>query len=458
MSRPIASLVPASPAAERGDPPPATLESAGPGSARPRRGRAVRIVLLLAAMGAAASALAVPGVRGRLEANLRRAAGSLGGRPAVSVQPDSRPREPGGPTRGPDGSIVLTPEQVERLGVTVAEVVPQVEPLPLEVNGTTAYNPSTLSRVRSRFDAVVSTVHASIGQRVGKGEPLIELFSTELASAKGTYLLRLAQWEHDAAKLRRQKPLYEQQALSEKDYHDTVTDERKSRLEYKVAHDNLIVYGLTEEEIKRLPEEDGSQRGRMTLRSPIDGLVIERDVVEGNLYDEKDALMTVAPVGHLWVVGHVYESDQGRVACGQDWIVRFPFLGREIRAKVEQVDARVDPETKTVAIRTTIDDPDARLKADMLVQGAVLIPPRPGRTAVPRAAVVVAESEAHVFVRDRSDPGRFARRPVSLLKESHDRAILGGGVEPGEEVAVVGSLILDQIDEDLRTARGEGGD
>lgn len=408
-------------------------------------GRILRWALLLAVAGAGAAVAAVPSLRARLETTWR----SLSGSKSVVTDSLKRP-ESSGPRLDVDGSIVLPLEATQRLGMTFASVQAQTDPIPLEVNGTTAYNPSTLSRVRSRFDALVSKVHASLGQRVRKGDLLVELFSTQLAQAKGTYLMRFAQWEHDAAQLKRQKPLFEQRALSEKDYYDTVNDERKSRLEYKVAHDNLIVYGLGDDEIKGLPDEDGSRRGWMTLRSPIDGLVIDRDVVEGNLYDEKDVLMTIAPEGNLWVIGNVYESDQGRVSVGMDWTIRFPFLGRVIPTKVEQVAPRVDPDTKTVPIRTTIADPDARLKADMLVQGEVLIPPKPGQTTVPRVAVVVADSEAMVFVRDPASPLRVRRRAVDILKESHDRVIISRGLEPGEQVVDNGSLILAQIDEDLR--------
>ena len=56
----------------------------------------------------------------------------------------------------------------------------------------------------------------------------------------------------------------------------------------KLAKDKLLVYGLTEEEIKNAPNEDGVQKAKMTLRSRADGVVVKRDVVPGNYYDSKD--------------------------------------------------------------------------------------------------------------------------------------------------------------------------
>ena len=73
----------------------------------------------------------------------------------------------------------------------------------------------------------------------------------------------------------------------------------------------------------------------MTIRSPTDGIVISWDAVPGNLYDENDTLMVIAPLDHLWVWGNVYERDLDKVRLGLPWKVRFPFLDREIQGQVD---------------------------------------------------------------------------------------------------------------------------
>ena len=69
----------------------------------------------------------------------------------------------------------------------------------------------------------------------------------------------------------------------------------------------------------------------MTRLSPVDGIVIKRDAVPGNLYDNNDVLMVIAPLDHLFVLVNVYEADQARVAMGQEMEIRFPYLDRTIR-------------------------------------------------------------------------------------------------------------------------------
>ena len=99
----------------------------------------------------------------------------------------------------------------------------------------------------------------------------------------------------------------------------------KSLREYEVARDKLLVYGLTEEEVARVKDEVGAQKARMTFRSPASGIVISRDVVPGNIYDDDDTLLVIEPLDHLWVWGNVFESDLDLIKLGQSWEIEFPF-------------------------------------------------------------------------------------------------------------------------------------
>lgn len=376
--------------------------------------------------------------------------------PAIAAKTKTAPPAAAPPAKPPeawDGRIELNHAQSVALGVTEVVVKPQTDPIRLDVNGTTAYDPSTLTQIRTRFSSLVKKVYVTLGEPVHKGDPLVELYSVELAEAKSVFEERFAQWKHDEKQLKRHKLLFEQKALSEQLYLDTVNDEEKSRLEYKLALDKLSVYGLTDNDIERVKSEKGEQKASMILRSPTDGLIISRDVVQDNLYDISTVLITIAPLDHLWVKGYVYESDQHRVAVGQVWEINFPYIAdKVIDTRVEYIDARVDPSTKTVQIRTSIPNHDGQLKADMLVRGAVMIPPNEGRTVVPRNAVIVNDGASYVFVRVGKSPDRFARRKIETAREYHDQVIVQSGLKPGEVVAARGSLILSQMFEDRSVA------
>jgi cobalt-zinc-cadmium efflux system membrane fusion protein len=373
--------------------------------------------------------------------------------PAPSKADDATPAPKADDTW--DGQVELKPEQIQALGLTTTPVVTQSEPTTLEITAATAFDPSTLTRVRPRFESVARTIHVQIGQKVKAGDPVVSLFSTDLAEAKGRLEEKRAQWEHDKAQLARIEPLFREKAVSERTYFDAVTDERKSGLEFRVAHDNLVVFGLTEPEILAVANEDSTQKASLTLRSPVDGLVIERNGSEGSLYDTSDVLLVIAPADRYWVVGNVYESDLPKVRVGQAFTIRFPYSDDVIAANVEQVDTRVDPATRTVQIRTTVPDPEGRFKADMLVYGTLSVPPRPGATVVPREAVIVSDRDVAVFVEEPQEPGVFERRTVAIEEEYADHVVLRRGVEPGEAVVVKASLILSQYYDDSAQAAGK---
>ncbi len=95
------------------------------------------------------------------------------------------------------------------MGVTSVEVEPQSKPIRLELLGTTAYMTDTLTKVRPMFRGRVDKVHVTVGQAVKKGDPLIELYSKDLAEAKSSYQIERIQWLYDKNLLNSREPAVE---------------------------------------------------------------------------------------------------------------------------------------------------------------------------------------------------------------------------------------------------------
>ncbi len=355
-----------------------------------------------------------------------------------------------------DGLIELDDKAVEAIGVQTAQVLAQTKPMHLELLGTTNYDEHTRSQVRPLFKGRVDSVRTEVGRTVKKGEPLVDLYSTVLAEAKNAYEIEHIQWVYDENLVKNREELFKTKAVSERLLLETRNSEMKSKREAEVARDKLLVYGLTDEEIQDLHKESGAQKARMTLRAPADGIVIERNVVPGNLYDENDTLLVIAPLDHLWVWGNVFESDLDLISLGQAWEIRFPFLNQVLRGQVEYISNRVDPVTHSVRIRTSVPNLDGKLKSNMLVRGMLEIPPLPSRTVIPRTALIT--DDGHYFVFLRSEVGgkaRFERRALTVAHEKDDEVIVEYGLRPGESVVRVGGLILAQLYEELHSAGGD---
>src|SRR4029077_4738918 len=123
--------------------------------------------------------------------------------------------------------------------LVVVPVQAQVQPIKLELPGRTDYDPNTLSKIRPRFAPLVEKAHAELGQKVKKGDPLVDLFSTDLAAAKNDFQTAYVQWRHDLTLRTLREELIKTNAISQQVLVDTRNDENKSRLTLSTTRQKL---------------------------------------------------------------------------------------------------------------------------------------------------------------------------------------------------------------------------
>ena len=167
--------------------------------------------------------------------------------------------------------------------------------------------------------------------------------------------------------------------------------------------------------------------------------------------------------------GSVSELDADQVEIGQKLTVIFPFANRTIDASVTYIDKAIDSDSRAAKFRTTIGNPEGKLKAGMFVRMLLKVRPKSGSTLIPRAAMVSIDQYDYVFVKkkgtlDRSSDGKSFRKGKQRFCYRAAPSLGQTGLTPGEEVVTTGSLILDQMYEDramtegglLASAPGEG--
>ena len=402
-------------------------------------------------------------LRARFESLKEQVVGPTVHRPSVD-----RPTESFHPPHPWNGQVKVTRAEREAIGFRIKLVNQQLKPLRLEIPGKTDYDQTTLNKIRPRFNVtLVEQVHVSVGQSIHKGDPLYDLKSVELASAKTDCRIKYVQWDHDRKYLAARELLVKEARITQKEWTDTQNDEKKSRLDYLNSRELLATYEISNQQIDKLLEGLGDDRqkaieatvntqdiSKMTVCSKYDGIVVERDVVPGNFYDTKDVLLTISPMDKLWVWGDVFESDQDKVHLGQKWDILFQFSNEAFEGEVESIANGVDPETRTVRIRASIPNPGKNLKARMLVRATIQIAPAPNDTVIPRNALVVLNGDYYAFVEVGSsgeDADLFERRKLEIEQENYDVVIVKQGLKPGDRVVCNGSLILAQMYEDQST-------
>jgi ketosteroid isomerase-like protein len=151
---------------------------------------------------------------------------------------------------------------------------------------------------RTPFRCVVQEIYVKDGQTVKKGDPLVSVFSEDLADAKSRYVTARTVWAHDKKILDYKAPLAESNTLPKKEWIEIENLEAQSRLKLRFARDKLLLYGLTDREIEDIDKEDPGRSFQRTFRSPVDDMVIRVLARLGFGYNTNDILIEIGSTSH----------------------------------------------------------------------------------------------------------------------------------------------------------------
>jgi membrane fusion protein, heavy metal efflux system len=348
--------------------------------------------------------------------------------------------------------------RIEANQVTFATDAPQLESLTTE---TARPRPTAVTNATGRlmwdddltvnvFTPVagrVTSIAGKLGQTVSINSPLAEIDSPDFGQAQADARtaegnLRLAE-----KALTRAKELFDHGAAAEKDVENAQAAQIAAVAERDRAQAKLALYGGG--------DTNGSES--YTLRSPVAGVVVERNINPGqevrsdqmlaNAPNLFAPLFVVSDPTRLWLQLDVAESDLQTLQPGQRLEVRSQaFPNQVFSGVVDVIGDSLDPATRTVQVRGTVDNPDKLLKAEMYVRADVVVDaPSTERTAVevPARSVFVRDNKHYVFV--EPVPGQFVREPVTVGAEQDGRVPVFTGISAGQRVVTYGSLLLESL-------------
>ena len=209
-------------------------------------------------------------------------------------------------------------------------------------------------------------------------------------------------------------------------------------VERRAAADQLRVMGLKPDAIEQTIRT-GSITSTSSVVSTVNGVIVERKVNKGQVVQPADSLFVVADLSRVWVIAQVPESEIGRVRPGQAVTVEVTSQPEPLRGRVAWVADTVNPETRTVTVRTEVDNANRTLKPAMLANVSIE-PAAVERLVVPAAAVIRENNLDHVFV--RTADGRFRLTRVTLADETGGLRIVESGLKGGEEIVAEGGFHL----------------
>ena len=333
---------------------------------------------------------------------------------------------------------VLAPESLQAQ-IKVSEVVSQEMSDTLRAAGQIDFDEQALTRIGASVTGRVTQIQASLGQVVNKGDTLALINSSELSGSQLAYLKARSEKELHRRNLGRAQTLFDADVISAAELQRRENEYEIASAETRAAQDQLRVLGVSAQSIERLAKT-GAIDSVASVMATIKGVVVERKIAAGQVVQPSDVLFAVADLSRVWAVAQVPEQQVGQVKVGQSVTIEVPALSNEkLQGKLIYVGQTVNPETRTVLVRTELDNKGGRLKPSMLA--SMLIESAPvKRLVVPITAVVRQDDADYVFV--QAPDNYFRLTPVKLAAEQNGQRVLLEGLKPGMRIVSEGAFHL----------------
>jgi cobalt-zinc-cadmium efflux system membrane fusion protein len=343
----------------------------------------------------------------------------------------------------PDVVVNLSEDALAKAGVVVGPVTVSETVGTIRLSGVVEPDAYRQVVVSPLVSGRVTRVAVTLGDRVARNAPLVEIYSPDLAEAQTRYLSMRAEFQAVEREIARTDRLVQIGAASLQELERIHAEHVRHRTEVESARARLQLLGMTPQQIETVTST-GEISAATTIVSPIAGVVTARTVNPGTAVDAATPLVTVVDLSTVWVVGDLYERDFSQVSVGTSALVTTTaYPDDRIRGKVAYIDPQVRSETRTARIRIEVSNPAQRLRLGMYAE--VLVDTPRGKTTslrVPRAAVQNVADRTVVFLADPAQQGRFIEREVRLGEASGEQVVVLAGLERGDRVVTAGSFSL----------------
>lgn len=315
-------------------------------------------------------------------------------------------------TGGPQGSVRLSPEKVQRAGVRTQAAQLKSVTRTVRASASVVADETRIGVVTAKFNGFVEELYVpAVGERVAKGQKLMRV------------------WIESSEILQKQADL-------------TAALTGGSRAStYEGAERNLRFFGFTAEAIDEI-KRAGRPLRSLTFDVPRDGTVLEKPAVVGMRFSSGDTLFRTADLSTVWVMAQVSESDIALIREGQSATVTLKAFPNDLRTgKVALIYPELNLGTRTVPVRIALPNPDGLLRtglyADVVFEAEDAAPV----VTIPDSAVIDSGSRRVAFV--AKGEGLFEPRDLVLGNRGGGLVEVRKGIEDGEEVVVRGNFLID---------------
>lgn len=329
-------------------------------------------------------------------------------------------------TRLPPGTIQLTPDSQQLIGVKTAAVEKSGASQTIRLQGRVTPDELRTYVINSTIDGWITGVGSSTtGSIVRKNEVLATFYSSEFLSAGQALLYALSSLDRSkgqTAANQAQRDQIQQFNLSLKQYRDSLR--------------NLGMGDLQIDEMIRTR----TYMENVNIVSPGNGLVLVRNISPGQRFERGKELYRIADLSRVWILVDTYGAEVEFLKPGMRVKVALPSRNRTFSGRVAKVPPQFDPASRTLKVRLEVDNPSYVLRPEMFVD--VELPMQmPEMVSVQSEAVLDSGLKKTVFVEKTA--GIFEPRAVETGRIFGNRVEIISGLKAGERIAISGTFLLD---------------
>jgi cobalt-zinc-cadmium efflux system membrane fusion protein len=351
-----------------------------------------------------------------------------------------------------------TPTPAEWASLTIEPVTEHTFRAETVTEGKVAVDEDRATPVFSPYAGRVMKLLVRPGDSVTQAQPLFVIEAADTVQAQNDFVaaftaVNKAKSALDLAQIQdtRAKDLFEGKAVPLKDYQQSQAtliqaqnDMRSSQTALEAARNKLRILGFTDEAISTF-QEKRSLNPDTTVFSPIAGTVVQRKVGPGQYVNSgaSDPVFVIGDLSTVWLMAFVRESDASKVSVGQEMAVSVLALpGRPLTAHIDYVSAAIDPATRRLLVRATIDNKDGLLKPEMFANVTIYSAGDHPAVGVPKQALIYEGDQVRVWVahEDKS----IELRQIKTGLTNGDLVEVQGNLKPGEKIVTKGSLFIDR--------------
>ncbi|HET6905459.1 MAG TPA: efflux RND transporter periplasmic adaptor subunit [Rhodanobacteraceae bacterium] len=337
-------------------------------------------------------------------------------------------------------NVTLT--QAQRQRMTLYTIAPSSFHKAVDTTGVVDFDQDQATAVLAPFSGPVSRLLVAPGDLVKKGQPLATVASPDFAAAVAAYRKAIATANTDRRLADLDADMLKHHAIAPREAEQAQTDAVNAEADRDAALQALVALDVDPQVIRDV--QAGKPTGRIegTIRAPIAGTVVEKNITPGQLLQAGSTpCFTIADLSKVWVMAQLFGNDEQSVHAGDPAQVFTGDDGKPIAGTVTNVGAEVDPDTRAVTARVSVPNPQRALKKQMYVRVRIVSHEAVQGILVPVSAIL-RDDDNLPFVYVAESDGSFARRHVTLGIRSGDREQILSGLRAGERIVSDGGLFL----------------